>query len=45
MYNIQYRMIVRILMTRSVSNAIVEMDRPIKSVKLNLLVCKLNLYA
>jgi len=45
MYNIQYRMIVHNLMTRSISNAIVEVDRPIISVKLKLLLFKLILYA
>jgi len=44
-YNTQYRMIGNMLMTRFVSNATVEMDRPIISIKLNLLLCKLNLYA
>jgi len=45
MYNIQYRMTVHILITRSVPTAILEMDRPIISIKLKLLLCKLNLYA
>jgi len=34
-YNIQYRIIVYILMTKSVSNAIVEMDQPIISNSIN----------
>ena len=33
MYNIKYRIIVSILMTKSVSNAIVEIDRPIIKLK------------
>jgi len=45
MYNIQYRMIVPILMTRFVLNAIVEMNQPIISIKLKLLLFKLNIYA